>query len=113
VIDGPRADPELTPRGTAQERTELAWNRSGLAVLVCLAAVVRRFWPLDSTGAVVVLVCGAAGGVAWVIAIRSGRRIAERSQRDGVLGSTIIGWMTAATLVFAAAGLVLTIFPPR
>ena len=41
--------------GLARERTELAWNRSGLAVAVAVAIIVRRLWPLTSDRAVLVL----------------------------------------------------------
>ncbi len=46
--DGDRTGrPGIADPGLAEERTELAWNRSGLAVAVTVAILFRRLWPLE------------------------------------------------------------------
>ena len=40
---------EAPDAGLAEERTVLAWNRSGLAVVVCVAVLLRHVWPLQGT----------------------------------------------------------------
>jgi len=40
-------DEEARDSGLARERTDLAWNRSGLAVAVTVAIILRRLWPLS------------------------------------------------------------------
>src|SRR3954452_13852566 len=41
--------------GLAPERTQLAWNRTGIAFFVAIAALGRRVWPVD------------AGNHGWVV----------------------------------------------
>ena len=64
------ADDEEVP-GLAGERTDMAWSRSGLAVLACLASITRKFLPhlrdLSATAWVVsALVVGSSG---WIIGL--------------------------------------------
>lgn len=60
---GPEAEPEEA--GLARERTVLAWNRSGLAVVVCIAAVLRHVWPLRGGAGAVALGAVAGAGIIW------------------------------------------------
>jgi uncharacterized membrane protein YidH (DUF202 family) len=96
-----RPDPDDPAAGLAPERTELAWDRSGLAVLVAAAVLGRRVWPLDSTtrqlGAAAIVV----GIALWSTALlftshraASAPRAPEHEFRR----------MLAATLTFAVAG---------
>ena len=47
--------------GVAMQRTQLAWNRSGPAVLLCISVLLRRPWTLIRAGTVVaaLIVAGA------------------------------------------------------
>jgi hypothetical protein len=103
--------PSPSPPGEASlagERTDLAWNRSGLSVLVCLVLILRRLWPLNATGVVVALACIAAGAVVWIASLWAGRRVATRASA-GTLGPGVLKVISAGTLVFAAAGFILTV----
>jgi uncharacterized membrane protein YidH (DUF202 family) len=101
-------DPEHPPRdpGLASERTALAWNRSGLAVLVVVAVLVRRLWPLQGGTSVVILTVAGAGGLVWaagLVLTRGGLH----QESSGVL--TVAGGraLTAGTLLLALAGFLL------
>lgn len=92
--------------GLARERTELAWNRSGLAVAVTVAIIVRRLWPLSSDGAVVVLSLIASGAVVWSVAVRIGRSARVRSGDSGALAESTCRMLTIGTLILAGSALV-------
>jgi uncharacterized membrane protein YidH (DUF202 family) len=106
---------DLEPRdgGLAAERTDLAWNRSGLALVVCVAVLVRRLWPLDRTDQVVALAVISAGTLLWAVALWWGRAVSgELRTPRGVLGAGAVAMISAGTLLLAGAGLVLGFFPP-
>ena len=54
-------DPDAVHQGLTSERTDLAWNRSGLAIVACVAVLLRRIWPLRRTEQIVALACISAG----------------------------------------------------
>lgn len=105
---------EETP-GLAGERTDLAWSRSGLAVLAAVAAIGRRvLQPIDEPAAeLIVVVLLAGGGVAWALAVAHARVVAAttlagRAHADaGKLRFVALG-----TTAFALAALVLALLPP-
>lgn len=70
-------DEEEVP-GLAGERTDLAWSRSGLAVLACAATVLKRVLDDvdDLTAPTVVLGLIAGGACAWVLAMLHARSVA-------------------------------------
>jgi hypothetical protein len=95
-------DQELT--GLAGARTDLAWSRSGLAVLACLAAIAKRILPEFSTldARAVLIAALAVGAIAWVfgffwahvVAVNAltGRRIADaRTLRLVASGTAALG----------------------
>jgi hypothetical protein len=90
----------------AGERTQLAWNRSGLAAMVTVVIVLRRLWPLHGDRGVLALALIAFGAVTWVVGMRIGR------QREMTVGSRSMltpsaGLMlTIGTLALALAGFV-------
>jgi len=98
--------------GLARERTELAWNRSGLAALVCIAVLLRRLWPLHGAGEVVALAGIASGAAVWVLALALGRIGAGGYQDRSVKGVHAFALMSAATVILAVAAFVLGLFPP-
>jgi uncharacterized membrane protein YidH (DUF202 family) len=77
--------PEARDPGLASERTDLAWNRSGLALLACGAAVVRGFPPAGlSARHVVGAVILVLGGFTWAL----GAWQARRRSRPGLARAT-------------------------
>ncbi len=87
--------------GLAQERTELAWSRSGLSVAATVAVMLRRLWPLTGDKEVVALVLIATGAVIWVLGMRLGRHRRFNVER-GVTASTL-RMLTIGTLALSAA----------
>jgi uncharacterized membrane protein YidH (DUF202 family) len=106
------ADDERADAGTARERTGLAWNRSGLAVIVCVAVLLRRAWPLPGTDEVVVLSILATAGIVWaslILVVGHNRR----GRGDGFpLGERALRVMTAGTVVLAIGAVVLALLTP-
>jgi len=97
----------------AAERTGLAWGRSGLALLACIAIVARRFFPLDTRADhVAAFLLLGAGGLGWAV---SAYRGGGRSLMTGMAGPEAarrFGLVTVSTVVVAVAGFVLGFFPP-
>lgn len=98
--------------GLAPERTALAWDRTGIAFFVAIAALGRRVWPIDE------------GNHAWVVAglglaaltVLAGLLLASRhstgSRYEGeTMTPRAFQLVTASTLVLAAAGFALALLP--
>ncbi len=98
--------------GLAEERTELAWNRSGLAVVVVVAIMLRRLWPLDDEATFAVLIVLASGSLAWAVGMVLARRGGQERTGSGVMGITACRYLTAGTLALAAAGVLLAFLAP-
>lgn len=98
--------------GLARERTILAWNRSGLAAVVCIAVLLRHIWPLHGASQYVALGLIATAAILWAVALVT----LVRSSPDGdgrlILGPRVFGLLTAGTLLLAFVGLVLAFVPP-
>lgn len=92
--------------GLAEERTQLAWNRSGLAVLVTVVIVVRRLWPLHGDRQQLALALIAFGAVAWVIGMRIGRRRGRTVGSRPMLTRSAGRMLTVGTLALALAAFV-------
>jgi uncharacterized membrane protein YidH (DUF202 family) len=97
---------------SAQERTQLSWNRSGLAVLICILVLVRHLWPLDQSGKVVALALMAAGAAVYVVALETARRLGRREPMPP-LRRTTGRLLSLGTVVLAAGAFALGLFPPR
>jgi uncharacterized membrane protein YidH (DUF202 family) len=108
-------DPTVDEREASlfRERTDLAWNRSGLAVVVAAAVLLRRLWPLQGTRQVVAVICISIGATCWALAVVWGRHSAQRA---GALRQPLserrARAMTASTLAFAAGAFAFGFFPP-
>ncbi len=98
--------------GLARERTELAWSRSGLAVVVTVAIILRRLWPLSGDKAVVALVIIAIGAILWVAGMQLGRRTRLGMGSDTALTTSSCRMITVGTLVLAGAGFVVGVALP-
>jgi hypothetical protein len=96
----------------SNERTSLAWSRSGLSVLACLAVVARRFFPLDSRADhVAALLLLGVGGAGWAVSLVLGRR--SQPVAPGSPESVVrLRVAAVATVVIAVAAFALGLFPP-
>jgi hypothetical protein len=93
--------------GSARERTELAWTRSGLAVAVTVAVILRRLWPLSHDRAAAALAVVAAAATCWVVAAHLARLKLGAVPGDG-RGASNFRLLTIGTLALAAIGVVIS-----
>ena len=99
--------------GLARERTHLAWNRSGLAVVACIAVLLRRIWPLHGTDQVVALACISVGALAWAAALTVGRTVTRHVPSSSPhMSERRARVLTAGTVILALAGLLLGLLSP-
>jgi VIT1/CCC1 family predicted Fe2+/Mn2+ transporter len=101
--------PVSTDAGMARERTDLAWNRSGLAVAVTVAVVLRRLWPLHGGKEVAALALIAAGAATWVVGMYLGGRMGGATVHRGALGESACRLLTIGTLALAVGGLIISV----
>jgi uncharacterized membrane protein YidH (DUF202 family) len=99
-------------KGLARERTALAWNRSGLALIVCAAIVARRLWPLSSAQQLVVLGMIAGAVIVWAVALFVLRAREDEGTDRAARGRTGLMLMTVATELLAAGAIALTLVTP-
>jgi uncharacterized membrane protein YidH (DUF202 family) len=104
--------PDRQDPGLAGERTALAWNRSGLAVVVCLAVLLRHVWPLHGTDRQVALGLIAGAVVVWAVVLAVLTLSARRSGGDVPHDINLFRLVTAGTLLLALVGLVAAFAPP-
>lgn len=102
---GPTRDP-----GLARERTELAWNRSGIAVLVVVAILLRHLWPLEGARSILAFVLIAVGAGVWAVGLLMARRARSDANGDPMLGVSVCRALTIGAVVLAVAGLLLGLF---
>lgn len=102
-------DPE---DGLAGERTDLAWNRTGIAVLICIELLLRRLWPLEGANDFGILLLIAVGFCAWALALVSARRISRTTHHGRqVMDGSTLKWLSVGTFAIAIAGLCLAMLP--
>jgi uncharacterized membrane protein YidH (DUF202 family) len=96
--------PEDPEAGLAGERTALAWNRSGLAVVVCVAVLLRHVWPLQGTDHEVALGLIAGAVIVWcvLLAVLTLSRGAPGAYVPR--GKNVFRLVTAGTLLLAFVG---------
>lgn len=90
----------------------LAWNRSGLAVVVCVAVLLRHVWPLRGTDHAVALGLIGAAVIVWstIFAILT----RARGRRDPYVShsESVFRLITAGTLLLAFVGVVASFAAP-
>ena len=104
---------EVWDEGLAPERTELAWGRTGLALLVALGVLARRVWTLGGWIEIAALTVVGVGGLVWLVGMRLSRDLHLSMEPHGLDGRRAFGLVTAGTLLVAAGGLVFGIVLPR
>ena len=99
--------------GLAAERTVLSWNRSGLAVVVCVAVLLRHVWPLRGTDHEVALGLIGAAVIVWsVIFMVLARSPGRSGVRSVSHGESFFRLITAGTLLLAVVGVVASFAAP-
>jgi uncharacterized membrane protein YidH (DUF202 family) len=104
-------DDEELP-GLAGERTDMAWSRSGLAVVTCAAALLKRILTQveSATGRWWVFGLLLAGGAAWVAALAHARTVARSTIEGRLLADERVLRTTAmGTAALGGAALLLAI----
>jgi len=97
---------------SAPQRTELAWSRSVLAVVVCVAVLLRRAWPLHGARELAALAIISASAFVWVAAYVLERRTRRRRPEAFALSWRRLQLITAATVGLGIAAFVLGLFSP-
>lgn len=101
---------ELEDKRDAAERTQLAWTRSGLALLGCFAILGKRVWTDGARGgdalAVVLLAFGALMWAVGVLSLGFIHRGGERARASGQPGE--LRMVALGTIAVAVAGFVIT-----
>ncbi len=92
--------------GLAPERTQLAWSRTGLAMVVAIGVLARRAYTLNGTADIVALVIVAVGAVVWMVGMRESRRLEVAMEPHGLTGRFPFLLVTAGTLLVALGGIV-------
>jgi hypothetical protein len=110
--EGTAGSPPALDPGLARERTFLAWNRSGLAAVVCIAVLLRRIWPIHGAAQYLALGLVAAAAMLWATALVILARSSSDRNENLILGPRVFGLLTTGTLLLAFIGLVLAFVPP-
>jgi uncharacterized membrane protein YidH (DUF202 family) len=99
-------------RGLAPERTRLAWDRTGIAFFVAIAALGRKVWPIDEGNhGWVVLGLGVAALTVIAGLVIAGR-VHTHHRYDGVtMHERAFLLISLSTLVLAIAAFALALFP--
>jgi uncharacterized membrane protein YidH (DUF202 family) len=104
---GEAEEGSLGEEGIARERTDLAWNRSGLAAAGAVVVMLRHLWPLHGAGSVAAISLVAAGGIAWscgmVMAWRGARDVAA----GGPTNPSTFRVLTLGTFILAVVAFVI------
>ena len=102
--------------GLAGERTDLAWSRSGLAFVVCVAAVAKRLAPdlttLDARA--IVALALAVGGAAWGFSVLWARSVAATSLSGRpIADARKLRFIAVMTAAIGCAAAIVALLPDR
>ena len=95
----------------AGERTALSWNRSGLAVVVCVAVLLRHVWPLHGTDQELALGLIAGAVVVWAVVLAVLTQATRGRDADMPHSANLFRLTTAGTLLLALVGFVAAFAP--
>jgi len=111
--DDPGDDYEALGAGGEIVRTDLAWSRSGLALAVSAAAILKVIVDIgDYRAPIVILIVLVAGAIAWALAIMHSRFVSTPALEGRLLADQrrlrFVSWVTCA---FALSALVVACLP--
>ena len=111
----PPDDPDEDGKAATEEvaRTDLAWSRSGLALAVSAAAILKVIVDIgDYRAPIVILIVLVAGTIAWALAIAHSRFVSTPALEGRLLADQrklrFVSWVTFA---FALSALVVACLP--
>ncbi len=96
---------ESADESLAPERTQLAWGRTGLALLVAVGVLARRVWTSSGPVEVAAMVLVGVGVVFWMVGMRLSRDLHLKMEPHGLQGVRAFGLVTAGTMIVAIGGL--------
>ena len=97
------------PPGLAEERTDLAWTRSGIALLGAFAILVRRVWSGNpAAGDLAALALLGVAGFGWAVGNLGWRLAHHRSDEAKPRRPVELLAVSIGTIALAGAGLVVT-----
>lgn len=103
---------EVDDDGMAPERTAMAWNRSGIAFVVAVAALGRRIWPIDRGHRGAVLLGLGVATMAFLASLVLASRLATNARYRGeTMGRRVFRLVSIGTFTLATAGVALALFP--
>jgi uncharacterized membrane protein YidH (DUF202 family) len=113
-VSEPPEDEEVMG-GTEVARTDLAWSRSGLALAVAAAAILKVVVHVtDYRDSVIVFAVLIAAAVAWVFAVGHSRVVAVDSLEGRLLrDQRKLRTVAVVTILFAIGSLVVAVMPVR
>jgi uncharacterized membrane protein YidH (DUF202 family) len=98
--------------GLAPERTVLAWDRTGIAFFVLIAALGRRVWPIDAGNHAWVVAGLGAAVLTILIGLFVATRLGTTSRYEGeTMSRHAFLLVTVSTLLLALAGFALALSP--
>ena len=104
---------EVWDEGLSPQRTELAWGRTGLALVAAVAGLARRAWDLGGGLEVSALVVVAVGGLVWLAGMRLSRDLHVHMEPHGLTGARAFGLVTTGTLLLAVGASIFGVVAPN
>ncbi len=104
---------EVWDEGLSPQRTELAWGRTGLAVLAAVAVLARRAWDLGGDYEVAALVLVVVGGLVWLFGMRLSRDLHVHMEPHGLTGTRAFGLVSSGTVLLAVGASIFGIIAPH
>jgi uncharacterized membrane protein YidH (DUF202 family) len=98
--------------GLSPERTELAWGRTGLAVLVAVGVLGRRVWAIGGSVEIGALAVVGVGGLLWLLGMSQSRDLHVAMVPHGLAGRRAFALVAAGTVLLAVGGLIISLTLP-
>lgn len=100
-------DPE---RGLAGERTDLAWHRTGLAMIIILGGIGRNALKYDGPLAIASVICVLLGTAIWWFGLHAAHKLSATTHTGRHRAEVrLLTTITIGTLVIALAALLISI----